>query len=59
MGSQIRFGAGEPTVSRKRDMAANCDECVARPEGLCPSCEWRLDAPDAYDRTAAKLRCGR
>jgi hypothetical protein len=43
-------------ADHKRDLAANCGECEARPEGLCPDCEWRMDAADAYDRAAAKLR---
>jgi hypothetical protein len=42
----------------KRDVAANCGECEVRPEGLCPTCESRLGAADAYDRVTAKLRGG-
>jgi hypothetical protein len=45
-------------ADHKRDLAANCGECEARPEGLCPACEWRMDAADAYDHVAAKLRGG-
>jgi hypothetical protein len=45
-------------ADHKRDLAANCGDCEARPEGLCPACEWRMDAADAYDRAAAKLRGG-
>jgi hypothetical protein len=44
-------------ADHKRDVAANCGECEARPEGLCPACEWRMDAAEAYDRVAATL-CG-
>jgi hypothetical protein len=46
-------------ADHKRDMAANCGDCEARPKGLCPTCEWRMDAADAYDHVAAKLRGGR
>jgi hypothetical protein len=40
----------------KRDVAANCGECDARPEGLCPACESRLDTAEAYDQLAERLR---
>ncbi len=40
----------------KRDMAANCSECGTCPGGLCTTCEWRMNAADAYDRVAATLR---
>ena len=46
----------EVAAGHKRDVAANCGECDARPEALCPDCEWRMDAADAYDRVATKLR---
>jgi hypothetical protein len=45
-------------ADHKRDTAANCGECEACPEGLCPDCEWRMDAADACDRVAARLRGG-
>jgi hypothetical protein len=41
-----------------RDRATACSECDVRPEGLCPTCESRLDRADAYDHVAAKLRGG-
>jgi hypothetical protein len=46
------------TADYKRDIAAHCPDCDARPEGLCPTCEWRMDAADAYDQVAVKLRGG-
>jgi hypothetical protein len=45
-------------ADHKRDLAANCGECETCPAGLCPTCEWRMDAADAYDRVAAMLRGG-
>jgi hypothetical protein len=33
-------------AGHKPDMAANCGDCDTCPEGLCATCEWRMDAAD-------------
>jgi len=57
-GRRTVLDALDVAADHKRDMAANCTECEARPEGLCPTCEWRMDGADAHDRVAAKLLRG-
>ena len=36
----------------KRDRAATCADCTEQP---CTTCQWRLQAADAYDHLAAQL----
>lgn len=42
-------------ADHKRETAAYCPECEARPEGLCPTCDWRLDRAREYDALAARI----
>lgn len=42
-------------ADHKRDLAAHCSECEIRPEGLCPTCETRLDRADEYGKLAQLL----
>jgi hypothetical protein len=39
----------------RRDRVETCPDCPGRPEGLCSTCEWRLDRADEYDALARDL----
>lgn len=52
----VVLGALDVAADYQHEMAACCPECGARPEGLCPTCDWRLDRAREYDAVAARIR---
>ena len=46
------LAALDDAAENKRDRAATCADCTDQP---CTSCQWRLQAADAYDHLAVQL----
>jgi hypothetical protein len=46
------LAALDEAAEYKRDRAATCTDCA---DQSCTTCQWRLQAADAYDQTAAQL----
>jgi hypothetical protein len=46
------LAALDDAADYKRDRAATCADCTDQP---CTTCQWRLQAADAYDHLAAQL----
>jgi hypothetical protein len=49
---KILLAALDDAADYKRDRAATCGDCNQQP---CTTCQWRLQAADAYDHLAAQL----
>ena len=52
--SQVKLllSALDDAAEYKRDRAATCADCGEQP---CTTCQWRLQAADAYDHLAAQM----
>ena len=46
------LAALDDAAEYKRDRAATCADCADQP---CTTCQWRLQAADAYDHLAAQM----
>ena len=46
------LAALDDAAEYKRDRAATCADCTGQP---CTTCQWRLQAADAYDHLAAQM----
>ena len=46
------LAALDDAAEYKRDRAATCADCTDQP---CTTCQWRLQAADAYDQIAAEM----
>jgi hypothetical protein len=46
------LAALDDAADYKRDRAATCADCTDQP---CTTCQWRLQAADAYDHLAAQM----
>ena len=46
------LAALDEAADYKRDRAATCTDCA---DQTCATCQWRLQAADTYDQTAAQL----
>jgi len=46
------IAALDEAAGYKRDRAAACADCA---DQSCATCQWRLQAADAYDQTAAEI----
>jgi hypothetical protein len=49
---KLLLAALDDAADYKRDRAATCADCAGQP---CTTCQWRLQATDAYDQVAAQL----
>ena len=50
--SKLLLAALDDAAEYKRDRAATCADCGDQP---CTTCQWRLQADDAYDHLANQL----
>ena len=49
---KLLLAALDDAAEYKRDRAATCADCTDQP---CTTCQWRLNAADAYDHLAAQM----
>ena len=49
---RLLLAALDDAAEYKRDRAATCADCGEQP---CTTCQWRLQAADAYDHLAAQM----